>query len=547
MQIDWPLSRSQSAIVNLKSLHPSKLLRWLPPLVLALPSIWMLASVPPLWRDVDGYSQVTAPPGAMTILQFSPLYCFGARIPLYAGCAWDSLVAHGELPRSSFFAHPILSDHGVFLLIALQHLLLFCAQMFLLRTASATWFVQVLLAPLFALNSAFYTFAHSVGTEAVALSASIWLIGCSVRIFKRRTCRRADWVWFGVSLVICVLLRHINAVQAALLPLAYLLSGGAVTTRARLRRGATKFPRRFVRRRLMTGALATIVALLSLAVASRTVRFVSRSARIHDRSTFGIAFVCGRLNFLARMEANERTALLGRLADRTDDPVLKRMLLAAPSGILETGEWHPAPYLQSLVQIMQDSGIREGSDYKLDQYQNRIAKIFLLSFERPFLVAVGNDFLEAGKMSIGELTTFPFATTQYSFRRLAEMPQLSNLNTFKGDVADGVLAREQQKGYYRWMEFSFWRALAGWLAIMVLCSIFLRGSQSRTAGLSIALGCLAIALLFLTCLLSEVLPRFLLPSWILLFAAAVLAVAGAAEVVLKRVVNARPQSSLPSP
>lgn len=493
----------------------------------------MLASVQPLWRDVDAYSQVTAPPGAMTILQFSPLYCFGARIPLYAGCAWDSLVAHGELPGSSFFAHPILSDHGVFLLIALQHLLLFCAQMFLLRTASPNLFVQVLLAPLFALNSAFYTFAHSVGTEAVALSASIWLIGCSVRIFKRRASRRADWVWFGVSLAISVLLRHINAVQAALLPLAYLLSSGAGTVRAFLRRGATKFPRRFVRRLLMTGALATIVALLSLAVASRTVRFVSRTARIHDRSTFGVAFVCGRLNFLARMEANERTALLARLADRTNDPVLKRMLLATPSGILKSGEWHPAPYLHSLVEIMQDSGIREGSDYKLDQYQNRVAKIFLLSFERPYLAAVRDDFLEIGRMSIGELTTFPFATTQYSFGRLSEMPQLSNLNTFKGESADGILAREQQKGYYRWMEFSFWRALAGWLAIMVLSSILLRGSQSRTAGLSLALGCLAIALLFLTCLLSEALPRFLLPSWIVLFAAAVLAVAGAADVVLK--------------
>jgi hypothetical protein len=510
----------------------------------------MLASVPPLWRDVDGYFQVTAPPGAMTILQFSPLYCFGARIPLYAGYAWDSLLAHGELPGSAFFSHPILSDHGVFLLTALQHLFLFCAQMFLLRAASATLFVQVLLAPLFALNSAFYAFAHSVGTEAVALSASLWLIGCSVRIFKNRTSRRADWVWFGVSLVICVLLRHINAVQAALLPLAYLLSGGAGTVRAVLRRGATKFPRRFVRRRLMTGALATIVGLLALAVASRTVRFLSRTARIHDRSTVGLTFVCGRLNFLARMEANERTALLARLAGRTHDPVLKRVLLAAPSGILETREWYPAPYLQNLVRIMRDSGIREGLDYQLDQYQNRLAKTFLLSFERPFLAAVWDDFLEAGKMSIRELATFPFATTQYSFGRLAEMPQLSNLTTFKGDAADGVLAREQQKRYYRWMEFSFWHVLGGWTAVMVLCSIFLRGSQSRTAGLSIALGCLAIALLFLTCLLSEVLPRFLLPSWILLFAAAVLVVAGVAEFAFKRIApanwSARPPLSLPS-
>jgi hypothetical protein len=269
------------------------------------------------------------------------------------------------------------------------------------------------------------------------------------------------------------------------------------------------------------------------------VRFVSRTARIHDRSTFGSAFVCGRLNFLARLEANERTALLARLAGRTNDPVLKRMLLAAPSGILATREWNPGPYLQNLVQIMQDSGIRESLDYRLDQYQNRLAKIFLVSFERPFLVAVCDDFLEAGKMSIRELATFPFATTQYSFGGLAEKPQLRGLSTFAGDAAAGVLAREQQKRYYRWMEFSFWRALACSAAGLVLCSIFLRGSQSRTASLSIALGCLAVTLLFLTCLLSEVLPRFLLPSWILLFASSVLVLAGAAESVLKRVRRTR--------
>jgi HEPN domain-containing protein len=69
--------------------------------------------------------------------------------------------------------------------------------------------------------------------------------------------------------------------------------------------------------------------------------------------------------------------------------------------------------------------------------------------------------------------------------------------------------------------------------------VMLHLSPRIAASLSIAPGCIAIALLFLTCLLSEVLPRFLLPSWILLFAAAVLAVAGAAEVVLKRVVSIR--------
>ena len=48
--------------------------------ILFAPSIWMLTVIPPLWRDVDAYLQVTRPPGPETILQYGPLYCWLARI-----------------------------------------------------------------------------------------------------------------------------------------------------------------------------------------------------------------------------------------------------------------------------------------------------------------------------------------------------------------------------------------------------------------------------------------------------------------------------------
>ena len=69
--------------------------------VIMAPSIWMLSVIPPLWRDVDAYLQLTRPPGAETILQYGPLYCFIARIPLYLGYATDCLRAGASLSQAS--------------------------------------------------------------------------------------------------------------------------------------------------------------------------------------------------------------------------------------------------------------------------------------------------------------------------------------------------------------------------------------------------------------------------------------------------------------
>src|SRR6478672_3580133 len=92
--------------------------------VILAPSIWMLSIIPPLWRDVDAYVQLTRPPGFETILHYGPLYCFIARIPLYVGFAIDCLKAGAPVPSASFFIHPILTDSGVLALLVSQHLAL---------------------------------------------------------------------------------------------------------------------------------------------------------------------------------------------------------------------------------------------------------------------------------------------------------------------------------------------------------------------------------------------------------------------------------------
>ncbi len=137
--------------------------------VLLTPSIWMLSMIPPLWRNVDAYFQVTLPPGSGTILQWGPLYCFVARVPLYLGYALDCVAAGAPLPTSSFFIHPILTDSGVFLLLLSQHVSLCFATFYLIAVATRLFWIRLTLAVLWAANPLFYTFAHCVGSETLGM------------------------------------------------------------------------------------------------------------------------------------------------------------------------------------------------------------------------------------------------------------------------------------------------------------------------------------------------------------------------------------------
>jgi hypothetical protein len=133
--------------------------------VLLIPSIWMLSAIPPLWRDVDAYLQITQPLGRETLLHYGPLYCFVARIPLYFGYATDCLRAGSPLPTLVFFVHPTLTDSGVFALLISQHVALCCATYYLVILTSRLFWVRLMLAIAWAVNPLFYAFAHTVALK----------------------------------------------------------------------------------------------------------------------------------------------------------------------------------------------------------------------------------------------------------------------------------------------------------------------------------------------------------------------------------------------
>jgi hypothetical protein len=509
-------------------------LKWLQPVVLFAPSAWMLLRINPLWRDIDGYNQVTLPPGPMTILQFSPLYCFGARIPLYLGCAYRAIVDRADLPGWAFFSSPILTDSGVFLLIVFQHLFLLGAQWFLLRSIRVNPVTKVILAALLALNAPFYTYTHSIGAEALSLSAILLLLACALRVWPQRHIKKSAWVWFGLSLTFCVLARPINAVLGMLLPAAFVLQAVAETAQSAIRRSGARFPRRLIKRRLFLCGLSLLVAVLSFAVADRTVRYACRTSKLKYRSTIGQSFAW-RLNFLAQMDEAERTRMLGRLAERTGDPVVKQMIAATASGISGPGKWDPQACTNKFAEaIEQHSSIQTDLSYQLDIYRNRLARVFLLSFERPFLDPVRRDFLSAFEISPRELAVFPIATTRYCFGRIQEMPQLVNLVTFRGPTADATLAAQERITFYRLLDVPFRNLLLVWAALTAV--VFAKGGK-KIGNFAIVLICTGATMILLTCFLSELLPRFALPFWVLYIMATLLSVGFLCDRILGRIIR----------
>jgi hypothetical protein len=488
-------------------------------LILAAPSLWLLATVPPLWRDSDAYSQVTMPPGPTTILLYSPLYCFGARVPLYLGCVYEAVVGGASLPSLAFFKSPILTDSGVLFLIAIQHAFLLAAQLFLLRSIAATNLTKTFLAVLLALAAPFYMYTHCVGAEALSVSSSLFLVGMVLRLARQRRIKRSEWLWFGLSLTLCILARRINGVLAALLPTMFLLQALTRTIHGYLERTHARFPRRTIQRRLVLCGLSVAVAVLSVVVAERSAKSACRAAKIKYRSMVGPTFVW-RLNFLANLDENGRTAMLSRLGKETSDPVVQGMIAATPAGILAPGDWDPGPWINQSIQIMAESGIKTDHAYHLDFYTNRVASVFLRSFEPQFLRAVRADFISSFDFSVRDLAIFPIRTTRYSLAKIDQMPQLAKLATFRGNSADATLSAQEQPAYFGVFDVRFRNLISAWAALIVAALVAKTGK--RLVGPSVVLVTTGVIMVLLTCSVTYLLPRFLLPFWVCYVAAVLL-------------------------
>lgn len=484
-------------------------------LCLALPSFWMLATIPPLWKDIDAYLQVTAAPGTATILHYRPLYCFLSRLPLYAGYALDCWRAGSPLPSWNFFAEPILSDRGIMLLLILQHAGLCFSACFLLCSATRSLPMRFVLAILWSANPFFYAVAHCVGSETLSVILLLLLAAVALPLVRRRPRIRSRLaVLFTLLLALAILTRQINAVAAALLPIAFAfmaltrVSRGLFAESMRCRR--VHFER--AKRELFRAGLFIAAGLLSIALADGTLRLLSRAADIPYHSRLGYTFVW-RLNFLSALPAAERALLIDRLSAKAETPDLA-------SALKVLGEDSPGPMeTMRRMQVQLPSEISQ-SEERFDEVLNGVARAFLFPPGAAFRAAVQSDFSKALSVTLPNVVRDRFHSTTFFFLYPEVAPQCANLVTFRGRSSAEIMADYEAHRYLiRGRNLSLGALLSGWLGLLFL-SFALCRRRYPVRAVACAASLLSIGLLMILgqCLFAKFFVRYTIPLWSLTFA-----------------------------
>ena len=476
--------------------------------ILFAPSAYMLKIIPPLWKDVDAYSQVTAPPGEATILLYPPAYCFLARVPLYLGFAYDSWQAGLAWPAFSFFLPPKLTDTGVFLLLLIQHLALCASAYLLIVSVTPLLLMRVTMAVLWAANPLFYIWAHCVSTEALSMILLLLLVVAGLRVL-----REPKWQWwlcYGILSTLAMLTRHTNGALGALLPLTFGFAGVAWYLLARrpgkaeVRQAMRQQGARYLRQAFFAIVLGVSCIILSHA----TVRLLSRAAGIPYHSTVGFTFMF-RLGCFASLSPAERDEAIRHVTTANPSADIQSLLEVFRNAPSHEGRLDVAEVLGETRKLLPATSLQGDNFARL---LNETARACLLSPSPPYLRAVRTDFAKSMVIPIRDVIAAPFVQTIFYFSHPKWMPQFAQLKTFRNHDRSSILG--QLHSYLGGRgKLPYHRLLLGWLVLVLIFAWRMRAQALAVLAYTLALNATGLLVTTANCLLTEFQPRFTLPAW----------------------------------
>jgi hypothetical protein len=485
-------------------------------LCLIAPSAWMLATVPPLWRDADAYVQLTESPIVVTFWGHAPAYSYAAKPLLFAGEQgerWRGNVSP-RLPQSS---QPALTNTGIWLVIICQHLGLAAASFCFIRAVSQFFWIRLVLALAWASNALFYTYAHCLGSETIGLIFITVFATLGLRLVQsRREPGWTQWYAFAGVLSLCIFSRDLNLGLTSLLPSALLLSwawnrlsvfhSGSHRQKLRLsRRGA---------RSLHHAVIATAIGVACVVVTTTLEQNLARKTRMRPHSRIGFTFLW-RLNFLNDLSPEARSSLLQKVAARTESTDARRVIALIEQMHADKADMGSVPFMQRAILLF------DGPKWlELDRALNEMAFAFLLPPTPEHFQASKHDLVHALEMPPTEITSYLFATTAFCFEHKDEMPQCAKLVTFVGATAHQIKSIPSQHLYFRlWQRMGYDKLFVVWLLVFVAFVVKATRRGSNLTALSafgIALTTVGLLICGTACLLHELEPRFTLTLWQLL-------------------------------
>ena len=488
--------------------------------------------IPPLWRGLDAYVQLTHPPGLQTIVHFGPLYCFGARIPLYIGYIIECLRVGKSFPSPVFVINPTLNDSGVFLLLLSQHLALFCSALYFIISVSRLFWVRLVLAALWASNPLFYTFAHFVGNEALSVILLLLVGAVGLGIVQRPgNVGWKRWGLFGVLLWLSILTRHINAVLAGVLPLTFLLLNGYRLITIPLSRSQLlrRWRRLRMRQELKKVAVAVVIGIVSIALANLSLRGLCRVAHTPYYSTFGYTFLM-RLQFLAALSAKERDQLLDQLARNNSSELLQVVIPLLREAFSKPPDQRG---MDSLPPSLVHEAFPEGSalDDVLAFYKrvnqlfngsslhvfDHTARAFLYHPSKPYVAAVRKDFMRSQQITVPIMVDYLFLCTIAYFAHPKFMTQFMWLVTFREQTPTQIVTiLEKHRYFHLWKDVNHAALLCFWAANLALLMVLVHMRKKDVAAVvsyAIALILVGLLMMLANCFLVDFMPRYALPMW----------------------------------
>jgi hypothetical protein len=395
-------------------------------IVLVVPSLYILLTLPPLWRDTDGFNEIASTFAPKGIIHWLPGYCLVARLLMILAGIIGNLVSGHGLPYLSL-STPELNDVAIYSLLVIQHLFLICSLSFVIRTLTSLFLLRLLYAVFFALTPWLYLFAQCVGSEAFSnplvclVAAYGWICLRAPDLQLRRL------ILFFLLLLAAALTRHINLLLIFLAPLAFLAPTIVQTLFPSFSSAPVANGFRGWRKLIVYGSLGVGVAVASIGVQQA----MCWMFRVPYRSTFGVTFEW-RLDYLNPLPADQRNTILNQVSARVNDPVVTEAIRELIQAMDRKEDREYGFLYDRIDEILSESSRTnlQQHTFEIDSKLNRVAQAFLLPPDPALLSTIKSEMLRIPSLTEADLAAQPLVLTD-SLQREIAAPRYARLRPLR--------------------------------------------------------------------------------------------------------------------